>query len=534
MKTSINIFILVFLLGTNACLSPDSIKLNKVAFMLSSGEISKLQAFDTLSGRSVNVQWQSSNPAVARVGDDGSVRAFSAGDAIITALLPKSGAEATCRVSVDALPQNPVLPPSWERYIPDPEPKVFEGKVYVYGSMDVDNGVLPTGVSWCSDRYHAIYSEDLVHWTDGGISFHLDWIPAEYKTPETTRLWAPDALRHPVTGKYYLYACFNQKKGGFITVSVSDNPGGPFLDAVPLMIDGRAYVTWPFKMGQLDPEDYARILGNTVVDVSQWMPKNNPPFEGPSLRKRGDTYYYIYIQNDGPIDLPDGTQNRAPTRMAYMTSKNPLGPYEYRGLIIATSDYPGVINVHGSMVEFEGDWYLFYHLPVTDKRLTRVMCMDRLEFRPDGSIVEVKPTSSGIRDAFRPGDRIQASSAVIYPGGDLNPAYVSRKGAYPKLVFSEPGSHAGYRYVDLTGLAGGALTTFVKTQAEGAVMEFRFDGPDGPLLTEMQLPDTGGDWREITGEFISPAGGDHTLYVRLRSKPENGPVEIDWFLFAIN
>jgi arabinoxylan arabinofuranohydrolase len=532
-----------------ACQSSQELKLDRIALMLDSGESTRLEAFDAETGRQAKVLWETDEPSVARVEADGTVTAVATGQAMVSASHEATGAEASCRVSVDVRMQNPALPPSWELYIPDPEPKVYDGKIYVYGSLDVDNGILPTGVSWCSDRYHVIYSGDMLHWNDAGVSFQLDWIPEDYKTPETTRLWAPDVLRHPVSGKYYLYSCFNQKEGGNIMVSVSDRPEGPFLDPVPLLIDGRepidridpgvlvdddgrAYITWPFQMGQLDPDNYAHVMGHTVEDVSRWMPADNPPFEGPSLRKRGDTYYYIYIQNDGPKELPDGTRHWSPTRMAYMTAKNPLGPYEYRGLIISTSGYPNVVNVHGSLVEFEGDWYVFYHLPVIDKRLTRVMCIDRVTFRPDGSIVEVLPTSSGIRGAFRPGDRIQASSAVIYPGGKMTPASVSRSGDYPKLIFSNKGSSAGYRYVDLSGLDKGSVTLDVNTVAEGGMMELWINDPDGTILAAVPLPDTGGERQQVTGEFDAPAPGRHTLYVRLGRPPENGAVEFSWFSLA--
>lgn len=549
MKAFLRFLIPVSLFGAAACQYPENLEMDRIALMLGSGGSTRLMAFNAESGRPVKVSWESNDPAVATVEADGRVTARSAGEAMVTASHPGTGAGASCRVSVDVLPQNPVLPPSWELYIPDPEPKVYDGKVYVYGSRDVDKGIMPSGVSWCSDRYHVIYSGDMIHWNDAGVSFHLDWIPDGYKTPETTRLWAPDVLKHPENGKYYLYSCFNQKEGGNIMVSVSDVPEGPFLDPVPLMIDGRepidridpavlvdndgrAYVTWPFRMGQLDPEDFASVLGGTIVDVSRWMPADNPPFEGPSLRKRGDTYYYIYIQNDGPTELPDGTQHWSPTRMAYMTARDPLGPYEYRGLIINTTGYPNVINVHGSILEFEEEWYVFYHLPVIDKRLTRVMCIDRLSFRPDGSIIEVLPSSSGIRGAFRAGDRIQASGAVIWPGGEMNPVYVSREGDYPKLIFSEAGSYAGYRYVDLTGLDSGSVTMELKTIAKGGTLELRIKAPDGPLLTKLEPPETGGEWKEVRGEVTPAPPGGQTLYLILKDQPETGSVEIGWFSFV--
>ena len=63
---------------------------------------------------------------------------------------------------------NPFLP--LDIYIPDGEPKVFDGRVYLYGSKDVFGG------EYCCHKYH-VYSadvEDLQHWTDHGPAL-ADW-----------------------------------------------------------------------------------------------------------------------------------------------------------------------------------------------------------------------------------------------------------------------------------------------------------------------------------------------------------------------
>ncbi len=534
-----------------SCRQQGVLKLDRVATMLSSGREIQMKAFDAQSGRSMKVSWESSNPGIATVDRKGVVQGVSKGNAVIMAVLPESGDTASCLVSVDVPLQNPVLPPSWELYFADPEPKVYGNGVYVYGSRDVEGGILPSGVSWCSDRYNVLYSEDLVHWTDKGVSFHLDSVPEEYMHPDYKRLWAPDVLKHPTNGKYYLYFCFNHTRPvreEIFMVAVSDKPEGPFGDPKPLLIDGKktiqaidpgvmvdddgkAYITWPFMMGQLDPDDFTNILGNTVVDVKQWMPEENTPFEGPSVRKRGDTYYYIYIENEGLRQRPDGTWNNKPTRMAYMTSKQPLGPYTYQGLIIASSGYPEVINIHGSLVGFENNWYVFYHIPIPDKRLTRQMCMEPLFFNHDETIIYTEPSTSGIKGAFSCGDRIYAAGAVIYPGNELNPGYVSREKDYAKLVFSKPGSYAGYRYFDTGADETGSILLNIQTTDEGAVMELRMDKPDGEMVSEIKLPDTNGQWRQVRVGTRKISPGKRNFYLLMKHNPESGTVEIDWFMF---
>lgn len=531
----------------------ESIKLDHAAFMLSSGQSGQLKAVDERTGKTIKVKWSSDHPDVATIDKNGRVQAVSRGDAAITAVMTQTGATATCLVSVDVSIQNPILPPSWELYIADPEPKVSGKGVYVYGSRDVEDGVLPSGTAWCSDRYNVLYSEDLVHWADKGVSFHLDSVPDEYMHPDYKRLWAPDVLKHPTNGKYYLYLCFNvtpSVREEIIMVAVSDHPEGPFLNPKPLLIDGRetvqaidpgimtdddgkAYVTWPFTMGQLDPDDFMNIRGETVVDMKQWMPQNAPPpFEGPSLRKKGDTYYYIYIENDDLISRPDGSHHFRPTRMVYMTSQHPLGPYTYKGLIIANTDYPvKMSNIHGSLLEFEDDWHVFYHMPVRDKSYTRVMCAEPLYFDSNGDIIPVAPSSSGIKGAFHFGDRIQASGAVIYPGGELNPMYVSRPKDYGKLVFSIPGSYAGYRYFDPQEDEAEELVLFVRTHDEGGVFELSIDDPHGEIVAEVELPDTRGEWQEIHAQIGKFRPGKHTFYMLLKDNPGNRNVALDWFMF---
>lgn len=534
-----------------SCQQQGELKLDKAATMLSSGMEIQMKAFDAQSGRSMNVIWGSSDPRVATVDRKGVVKGISKGEVVITAVFPATGDAKSCIVTVDVPVQNPVLPPSWELYIPDPEPKLYDDGVYVYGSKDVDKGIMPTGKTWCSDRYHVLYSDDLIHWTDKGMSFHLDSVKGEYRHPQYKRLFAPDVVRNPADGKYYLYFCFNHTRPvreEIFMVAVSDKPEGPFLNPRPLLIDGKetivgidpgvmvdddgkAYITWPFMMGQLDPNDFTHVLRNTVTDIKQWMPEENTPFEGPSLRKRGDTYYYIYIENEGLRQLPDGTWNNKPTRMAYMTSKQPLGPYTYQGLIIANSGYPEVINIHGSLVDFENKWYVFYHMPVPDKRLTRQMCIEPLFFNDDGTITYTEPSTSGIKGSFRCGDRIHAAGAVIYPGDSLNPEYVSREKEYPMLVFSKQNSYVGYRYFDADTDETATVLLNVRTTDEGSVMELRMDGPDGEIVSEIRLPHTIGQWKLVESGTKKIAPGKRDFYLTMKDIPVSGTVEIDWFIF---
>ncbi|MDR0287154.1 MAG: family 43 glycosylhydrolase [Clostridiales bacterium] len=410
------------------------------------------------------------------------------------------------------VPQNPLIPIQDQLFIADGEPHVFNGKMYVYGSRDLIDSVESDGsFDFCSKSYHVIYSDDLLVWHDGGESIRLSDIPKELREGEPTRLWAPDAFQCPVCGKYFLTFCTNRQR---CYIAESDSPTGPFSNVKIITLngnpitnidpgvladdDGKVYIVGPnFWIGQLDPEDYSKILPGTFTDVRKYMPMDNEPFEGPSLRKRDNKYYYIYIQNNGKIK-----DEVAPVRMAYMTADAPLGPYEYGGIIVNTYEYPGSANVHGSIEKWKGEWYVFYHMPVADLELTRTMFADKIMFNQDGSINQLLPTSSGVRGPFKKNDEVPSSCAVIFSKGrkgrrvHLDKYKYGEKYEikdYPYVFFYEVGEWIGFRYWDLTGIesftirfsAEGRVKLILRSEAE-LLAEFNITGTNGEIKTLTQ------------------------------------------------
>jgi hypothetical protein len=67
--------------------------------------------------------------------------------------------------------------------------------------------------------------------------------------------------------------------------------------------------------------------------------------------------------------------------MEYCIGRSPLGPFEYKGTIIDNQSR----NIHGSITEFRGQWYLFYHVQGPSPYERRV-CMEKLEYNDDGTI----------------------------------------------------------------------------------------------------------------------------------------------------
>ena len=113
---------------------------------------------------------------------------------------------------------NPYLP-LWE-YVPDGEPHVFEGRVYIYGSHDRFDGdayCLNDYVGWSAPV------EDLSDWRYEGVLYRRRDDPRN--ADGSQKLFAPDVARGP-DGRYYLYYALNQTSA--VSVAVCDTPAGRY------------------------------------------------------------------------------------------------------------------------------------------------------------------------------------------------------------------------------------------------------------------------------------------------------------------
>jgi len=507
-------------------------RLDKAALMLDQGASMALCAMNLPRG--TQVQWRVDRPDIAEVNGDGVVTAKADGDAVVTAKADGAG-EASCIISVGYPGQNPYLPPTWGLYIADGEPHVFDGRMYIFGSRDCPEGYLkdsPKEYDWCSDSYHVIWSDDLIHWVDAGEALSIGDIPADIRLMDMpadirgagTRLWAPDAFRCPRTGKYYLTFCSN---GADVYIAQSDSPTGPYTDVRLLRMGGevtkyidpgvladgdKVYIVLPggmkefpkreFFIAQLDPDDYANILPETKVDLFPLIDAGDPdyfPFEGPSIRKRGDTFYYLYIASRKGEFVP--------TRIEYLTSKNPLdfNSWTYAGPIIETRDFIRAGNVHGSMEAFEGDWILSYHRMAQGfKRFTRCMNMDRLTFGRGGEIIPVIRTSSGVKGAFATGELIYAASACWFAGGRDDDRFLI-PGRKPPLALngfacvSLKENAVGFRYVAADSVS--EIEIWYRNKCDSRI---RLEV--GSWAAELTLPDSYYEWRSARLGIAPPDG----------------------------
>lgn len=291
---------------------------------------------------------------------------------------------------------NPILPDKY--FIPDVEARVMpDGRLYLYGSWgDWATQIVET------HELHCLSTDDLVHWEDHGLIYRNDETWAGLPWDPTSYLWAPDAVHKD--GKYYLYVCGSNGKEG---VAVSDSPIGPFPVAEPISIadgdgidpaifvddDGKAYYYWGqfhLRGGQL-ADDMKTLIPETVNEniITEW---EHGFHEGASVRKRNGKYYLVYT---------DISRGRA-TCMSYAIADHPLGPYRKCGVIVDNVYCdPQTWNDHGSIEEFNGQWYVFYHKASQNSFTWRRVSMEPIEFDENGLIKEVEMTSQG---AFGPLD----------------------------------------------------------------------------------------------------------------------------------
>lgn len=309
-------------------------------------------------------------------------------------------------------------------YTADPSAHVFEGKIYIYPSHDLDHNEPSNdnGDQYKMEDYHVLSMEDMnAPVIDHGEALHMKDVPWVKK-----QMWAPDAAFKNNT--YYLFFPARDKDEIFrIGVATSSNPAGPFTPqesyipgsfsidpAVFIDEDDKSYIyfgglwggqlekwqTGSFKPDAEGPAESEPALGPIVAELNDDMltfksePKeisiiddNGNPilagdeerrfFEGAWVHKYNGKYYLSYST---------GTTHT----IAYAVSDSPDGPYVYQGKILKpVSGW----TTHHSIVEFKDKWYLFYH----DASLSdgvdhkRSVKFTELTYNEDGTIQTIDP-----------------------------------------------------------------------------------------------------------------------------------------------
>lgn len=274
-------------------------------------------------------------------------------------------------------------------YTADPTARVFKGKLYLYTSHDRNDATYFDMNNW-----RLFSTPDLKTWTDHGNFFAL----TDIKWARSLA-WAIECVER--NGNYYLYYPVERKQIG---VGVSKSPEGPFVDSGKPLLDntgkikeigrepidptvivdkGQAYIYWgcrDFRMAKLKDNMteiegdimYPKIIGNENDK------EGDRGFygEGPFIFKRKDIFYLMYSNGWSPKST-----------LVYATAKNPLGPFTYQGEVMhVVSSFTS----HGSIVNFKGKWYIFYHnKDLSTSEYRRSVCFDELHFDDQGKIIRL-------------------------------------------------------------------------------------------------------------------------------------------------
>lgn len=318
---------------------------------------------------------------------------------------------------------NPVLTPAV--HIPDCEGHVvYHDQLFVFGSEDRQDN------AYCSKEFITASTPDMEHWTvydpifdssqcawhGDGVKYPggVDWSKpspylkqmfeenkkngkvVDYDHYPTDVLYAPDVIEK--NGKFYLFFPLSDDSEG---VAVADQPQGPYHDPVRLHIngidpsvfiddDGQAYIYWGqfYSHAAKLSDDMMSVREDTIHD--NVLTEDEHHFhEGSSVRKIGDTYYYVYAS----------ISHGSPCTLDYATGPTPFGPFTYCGTIISNDGCnPGNWNIHGSIGKFKNQWYVFYHRSSRGNEYHRRLCIEPITIEDDGSIKEVPMTSQGVGD----------------------------------------------------------------------------------------------------------------------------------------
>lgn len=309
------------------------------------------------------------------------------------------------------IPNNPILP----GFHADPEILYSHQtkKYYIYSTTDGQPG-------WGGWYFTVFSSDNLTDWTDEGVMLDLK---SDQVSWANGNAWAPCIEEKKIDGKYkyFFYFSGNPAAGGGkqIGVAMADSPVGPFKDlGRPVITDspvghgqqidvdvftdpvsGKAYLYWGngYMAGAELNEDMVSIKENTITVMTPkgGTLKDYAYREAPYVFYRDGLYYFMWSVDD------TGSPNY---HVAYGTAKSPLGPVKVaKKPVVLIQDAAKEIYgpAHNAVLQVPGtdEWYIVYHRINKNfierekgPGVHREVCIDRMEFNPDGTIKKVVPT----------------------------------------------------------------------------------------------------------------------------------------------
>jgi beta-xylosidase len=319
---------------------------------------------------------------------------------------------------------NPVI----KGWYADPEGIIFGNQYWIYPTYSDDygkpdrstlftEGQLKAQKNTINKQYliqtffDAFSSYDLVKWEK-----HSHVLDIKNVKWAAYSLWAPSIIR--ANNKYYLFFSANDiqndNETGGIGVAVSDNPGGPFVDALgkPLIDkfhngaqpidqfifrdnDGSMYLYYGgwrhCNVVRLSSDMLSVIPFSDGTMYKEITPENY--VEGVFMIRRNNKYYLMW--SEGSWGGPDYS-------VAYAMGDSPTGPFKRIDKILKQDPMIATGAGHHSVINIPGtdDYYIVYHrrpLNTTDGN-HRETCIDRMYFDENGYIKPVKMTLEGVAE----------------------------------------------------------------------------------------------------------------------------------------
>ena len=437
---------------------------------------------------------------------------------------------------------NPFLP--LYEYIPDGEPHVFGDRVYHYGSHDKEGGD-----TFCMLDYvcYSAPVEDLTDWRYEGVIYQAKQDP-RYPAPQYMYAPDVVQGNDGRYYLYYCMGGDYGQEGyqGPVSVAVCDTPAGQYeylgvvkspdgspmlkyicFDPAVLNDDGtiRLYYGAQYDYEERDDfltndfylQDEIQMFGRSREEILSYpdsimgpvmavlsddmltvkeeakhiIPyrvkgtsfEAHPFFEGSSMRKVGRKYYFIY----------SSWQNH---ELCYATSDQPDRDFVFGGTIISNGDigYRGrdtqhKLNMtgttHGSIIEINGQWYVFYHRLTHKSDYSRQACAEKIRILEDGSIPQAEMTSCGLNDG--PLSAEGTYPAVIacnltnghMPHGSnsvfqISFPNVTHKGQERFIAEIEDHTLIGYKYFECRSVKQFGITYRMETEKNRVIFDGRY------------------------------------------------------------
>ncbi len=464
---------------------------------------------------------------------------------------------------------NPYLPSN--EYVPDGEPRIFNGRLYVYGSHDKFNGT-----TYCMLPY-TVWScpiDNLSDWTCHGIIYDGKEDPLN-ETKERL-MFAPDCIEKD--GSYYLYYGLDNSKT--ISVATSSNPEGPFT------FYGHVHhpdgTVWGMKEGdrqQFDPsifiDDDKKIYlysgFSSTPEVIERIKKRIPKgqlknfnvrcdgswvcqleedmltlkseykmitpgvenskgtsfeghefFEASSMRKYNGKYYFIY-------------SSVLSHELCYAMSDYPDRDFVYKGILHSNGNigidpvasyYYG--NNHGSLVKIRDHYYVFGHRHTNKHQYSRQGVAQEIFMKEDGTFKQAEMTSCGLNGKSLIGIGVypayiactlmnkEALLSSVKTDLQYHPGITQdeKEESYIEDIYD--GSVIGFKYFEIEEL--NSISILIRSKGHG-IMYVR-DEIHGDNLAEIQISPCE-NWTEFVSNIDIHAGKKALYFIYKGEKSVN-------------